>query len=85
MEHQEGEPRRDNDCKERTSDGEGEDRAFHVLSPFPVQRWSYRQRKRHKPERPSVRPTSLFFARRVIRFRLPEASVSMSLVIRALR
>jgi hypothetical protein len=48
-------------------------------------RRAYRQRKRQTPERPSVRPRSLFFTRRVIRFGLPDASVSMSLAIRALR
>ena len=33
-----------------------------------------RQRKRQKPERPRARPTSLFFARRAMRFGLPEAT-----------
>jgi hypothetical protein len=32
-----------------------------------------------------VRPPNLFFARRLIRFGFPEASVSMSLATRALR
>jgi hypothetical protein len=53
--------------------------------PVLKQRPDYRQRKRQNPERAKVRPTSLFLARRVIRFGFPEATVSMSLEIRALR
>lgn len=41
-------------------------------------RTAQRQRERQVPLRPSARPTSLFFALRVIRFGLPEATACTS-------